>query len=51
MCELQTNNENLSFGDIELGFKSILDEPFHPFFGKLNIIWLFENTNSRRKNK
>lgn len=32
MCELQ--NGNSVYDDIDLGFKSILDEPFHPFFGE-----------------
>lgn len=34
MCDLQTNNGDSVFDEIDLGFKSILDEPFHPFFGK-----------------
>ncbi|VVC44439.1 Hypothetical protein CINCED_3A022846 [Cinara cedri] len=32
-CELQTGNGNSVYDDIDLGLKSILDEPFHPFFG------------------
>lgn len=39
MCDLQSNNGNSVFDDIDLGLKSILDEPFHPFFGKY-----FDNT-------
>lgn len=35
MCDLQTANDGDSvFDDIDMGFKSILDEPFHPFFGE-----------------
>jgi len=37
MCDLRTNNGVSSvFDDIDMGLKSMLDEPFHhqPFFGK-----------------
>lgn len=34
MCDLQTSNSESVFDDIDLGFKSILDESFHPFFGE-----------------
>lgn len=33
MCDLQSNGDSI-FDDIDLGLKSILDEPFHPFFGE-----------------
>ncbi|XP_050431713.1 hepatic leukemia factor-like isoform X2 [Adelges cooleyi] len=36
MCELHTNHDDSVFDDIDLGLKSILDEPFHPFFGNID---------------
>ncbi|XP_050537597.1 hepatic leukemia factor-like isoform X2 [Daktulosphaira vitifoliae] len=36
MCELQTNHGELIFDEIDMGLKSILDEPFHPFFGNIS---------------
>ncbi|XP_025423857.1 hepatic leukemia factor isoform X2 [Sipha flava] len=36
MCDLQTSNGESVFDDIDLGFKSILDESFHPFFGNID---------------
>lgn len=34
MCELHSSSGDSVFDDIDMGFKSILEDSFHPFFGK-----------------
>lgn len=52
MCELQTNNRDTVFDDIDLGLKSILDDPYHQFYSEYNVnVTLKKKIVFRRKKK